>query len=132
MVDLGFTSQLIWQNIPNDNGWEDTWETFFTKAMRVMMKKELLSHGTDDEEFESLKKKGLSKVIPRLIHPLESGGRKLTPCLVHSDLWPGNCMPDAATGEVMLFDSCAFWGHNEADLGSWRQPRYRMGKPFFS
>ncbi|KIW85636.1 hypothetical protein Z517_01028 [Fonsecaea pedrosoi CBS 271.37] len=22
------------------------------------------------------------------------------------------------------------WGHHEADLGSWRAPRYRMGRPF--
>ena len=41
-------------------------------------------------------------------------------------------MPDSVTGEVMIFDSCAFWGHFEADLGSWRAPRYTMGAPFFT
>ena len=127
---FGFDVPTHLANIPSDNGWEDTWEKFFTKAMKRMLQLEELSHGKDDEEFEELKEKLLTKVIPRLLRPLESGGRKVTPCLVHSDLWPGNCMPDADTDEIMIFDSCAYWGHNESDLGSWRAPRYRMGKPF--
>ncbi len=40
-------------------------------------------------------------------------------------------MLDSDTGEVIIFDSRAFWGHNEVDLGSWRAPRYKMGRPFF-
>ena len=39
-------------------------------------------------------------------------------------------MPDADTGEIMIFDSRAYWGHNESDLGSWRAPWYRLGRPF--
>jgi len=39
-------------------------------------------------------------------------------------------MPDAETNDIIIFDSCAFWGHNEADLGSWRATRYKMGKPY--
>ena len=90
---------------------------------------EELSHGTDDEEFEELKKELFVNVIPRLLRPLDSEGRKVTPCLVHSDLWPGNCMPDADTDELRIFDSCAYRGHNEADLEGWRASRYRMRKP---
>ncbi|KAK4694508.1 hypothetical protein P7C71_g3089, partial [Lecanoromycetidae sp. Uapishka_2] len=127
---FGFDVPTHLANIPCDNDWEETWERFFTKAMKRMLALEELSHGKDDEQFEELKEKLLTKVIPRLLRPLESGGRKLTPCLVHSDLWPGNFMPDAATGEIMIFDSCAYWGHNESDLGSWRAPRYRMREPF--
>lgn len=40
-------------------------------------------------------------------------------------------MLDFETNQVILFDSCAFWGHNEADLGTWRSSRYTMGRPFF-
>lgn len=29
-----------------------------------------------------------------------------------------------------MSDSCAFWGHNEADLGTWRAPRYKFRRPF--
>ena len=119
---FGFDVPTHLANSPNDNGWETTWEAFFAKAMRRMLEYEELSHGKDDQEFEELKGKMFTNIIPRLLRPLESGGRKVTPCLIHSDLWPGNCMPDADTDEIMIFDSCAYWGHNESDLGSWRAP----------
>ena len=128
--NFGFDVPTHLANIPIDNDWEETWEKFFTKAMKRMLELEELSYGRADEEFEELKRKLLTRVIPRLLRPLESGGRKVIPCLIHSDLWPGNCMPDADTDEIMIFDSCTYWGHNESDLGSWRAPRYRMGKPF--
>lgn len=127
---FGFDVPTHLANITVENGWEKTWEIFFSKAMHSMFEIEALSQGKDDTEFEDLKQKLFTKIIPRLLRPLESGGRKVTPCLVHSDLWPGNCMPDADTDNIMIFDSCAYWGHNESDLGSWRAPRYRMGKPF--
>jgi protein-ribulosamine 3-kinase len=39
-------------------------------------------------------------------------------------------MLDAHSGDRIMFDSCAFWGHNKAELGPWRAPRYRLGKPY--
>ena len=123
----GFHVPTHLANLPNDNTWQDTWTVWFTQAMKQMFALEEASHGQDDE-LDLLKEALYSKVIPRLLLPLESGGRTIKPCLIHSDLWPGNCKPDAHTGEVMIFDSCAFWGHNEADLGSWRAPRYKMGR----
>lgn len=89
-----------------------------------------MSHGKDDR-LEFLEDSLYTKVIPRLLRPLETNGRSIKPCLVHSDVWPGNMMLDAKTNRVALFDSCAFWGHNEADLGTWRAPRYKMGRPYF-
>lgn len=80
--------------------------------------------------MDILKKGLLDKAIPRLLRPLETEGRSIQPCLVHSDLWTGNVMPDAETNEIIIFDSCAFWGHNEADLGSWREKNYKMGEPY--
>jgi protein-ribulosamine 3-kinase len=127
---FGFHVPTHLANIPNKPGWKDTWEETYAEALKTMMEFEALSQGTDDDEFEELKKQTLSVVVPRLLRPLETGGRKVTPCLIHTDLWPGNCMPDADTDNIIFFDSCAMWGHNEADLGSWRAPRYRMGKPF--
>ena len=32
-------------------------------------------------------------------------------------------MLDSDTYEVIIFDSCAYWGHDEADLGTWRAAR---------
>ena len=127
----GFHVPTHLANIPNDNTWQKSWELFFTQLMVCMFQVEQKAHA-HDEELESLKQVMLEKVVPRLLRPLETGGRSIKPCLVHSDLWPGNCMPDADTGEIMLFDSCAFWGHNESDLGSWRAPRYRLGELYMS
>ncbi|KAL2065379.1 hypothetical protein VTL71DRAFT_3049 [Oculimacula yallundae] len=125
----GFAVPTHLANIPNDNTWQDTWETFFTQAMKTIYAFEKDAHGTD-KELDSLFDALCNKVIPRLLRPLESGGRSIEPCLVHSDLWPGNCMIDADSRDIVIFDSCAFWGHNEADLGPWRAPRYRLGEPY--
>ena len=64
---FGFDVPTHLANIPIDNDWEETWETFFTKAMKRMLELEELSHGKDDKEFEDLKEKLLTKVIPRLL-----------------------------------------------------------------
>ncbi|KAH8597393.1 Fructosamine kinase-domain-containing protein [Bisporella sp. PMI_857] len=126
---FGFAVPTHLANIPNNNTWQDTWEKWFTQAMQSMYEFEKKTHGVD-EELDRLFDALCNKVIPRLLRPLETGGRSIEPCLIHSDLWPGNCMLDADTGEIILFDSCAFWGHNEADLGPWRAPRYRLGRPY--
>jgi len=118
-------------HVPNDNTWEESWEVWYTIAMQTMYDLEKSKFGVDEELeiiFEALR----SKVIPRLLRPLETGGRSIKPCLLHSDLWPGNCMLEKDTGKIIIFDSCAFWGHNECDLGSWRAPRHNMGEEFFT
>ena len=125
----GFDIPTYLGNIPNDNTWQDSWEAWFTQAMQQMFLIEENAHGKDDE-LNTLKEAIFEKVIPRLLRPLETGGRSIKPCLIHSDLWPGNVKPDAQTNEICIFDSCAFWGHNEVELGSWRAPRYKMGDPF--
>jgi len=125
----GFAVPTHLANIPNDNTWQSSWEIWYTKAMEKMFEFENATHGAD-EELQGLFDELRAKVIPRLLRPLETGGRSIQPCLIHSDLWPGNCMPDADTGELMIFDSCGYWGHNESDLGSWRAARYRLGRPF--
>ena len=127
----GFDVPTHLANIPNDNTWQDSWEVWFAQAMRKMLHIEEEAHGKDDE-LEPLKRGLFDKVIPRLLRPLETNGRSIEPCLLHSDLWPGNAMPDGNTDKIMIFDSCAFWGHNEADLGSWRASRYKMGTIFFN
>lgn len=72
-----------------------------------MLEEEERSHGPD-EELKILTAAMFEKVIPRLLRPLETGGRQIKPCLVHSDLWPGNVKPNAITDEPIIFDSCAF------------------------
>jgi protein-ribulosamine 3-kinase len=118
--------------IPNNNSWQTSWETWFANAMIRIFDEDERSHGGDDtqEELEVLKKSLFEKVIPRLLRPLETNGRSVVASLIHSDLWLGNIMADANTDEIVIFDSCAYWGHDESDLGVWRAPRYRLGLPF--
>ena len=142
----GFHVATHLANVPNDNSWCVSWEDWFTKAMKRMIKAEEESHG-QDEGLDKLTTALFEQVIPRLLRPLETGGRDIQPCLIHSDLWPGNIKQDAETDELMIFDSCCYWGHNEcttifhydcsattdrlvADLGSWRASRYRLGRPY--
>ncbi|KAL8673456.1 MAG: hypothetical protein Q9168_002123 [Polycauliona sp. 1 TL-2023] len=144
----GFPVTTYLANIGNDNSWCDSWEEWYARALKRILEEEEKSHGPD-EELAILTTAMFEKVIPRLLRPLETGGRRIQPCLIHSDLWPGNVKPDAVTDEPMFFDSCAFWGHNEgvfaperfrnspfetdqstADLGPWRAPRYRLGRSY--
>lgn len=53
--------------------------------MVTTMERELRVQGPHDE-LEQLSKQIVEKVIPCLLRPMESGGRKLKPSLVHGDL----------------------------------------------
>ena len=57
--------------------------------------------------------------MPRLLRPLENKkyGRSVKPVLLHGDLWIGNASWEEKgikeEGNCVLFDSSAFYGHNE-------------------
>ncbi|KAL8643616.1 MAG: hypothetical protein Q9226_008240 [Calogaya cf. arnoldii] len=125
----GFPVTAHLANIGNDNSWSDSWEEWYARALKRMLEEEEKSHGPD-ETLARVTVAMFEKVIPRLLRPLETGGRQIQPCLIHSDLWPGNAKPDAVSKEPIIFDSCAFGGHNEAELGPWRAPRYRLGRSY--
>lgn len=126
---FGFAVPTYLANFPNDNTWQDSWEKWYIQAMQAIFKYQKQVQG-EDEELESLFKDLCEKVIPRLLRPLETKGRSIKPCLIHSNLWPSNCMLDTDTREIMIFNSCVYWGHSEADLGLWRAPRYRLGRSY--
>jgi hypothetical protein len=42
--------------------------------------------GGADTEFNSVAEEFFEKVVPRLLRPLQSGGRSIKPTLVHGDL----------------------------------------------
>ena len=48
-----------------------------------------------DVELKVLLGQMISKIIPRLLRPLETGGRQINPRLVHGDLCSGNVSTDA-------------------------------------
>ncbi|KAK1675225.1 Fructosamine kinase-domain-containing protein [Colletotrichum godetiae] len=125
---FGFHVTTHLANVPVNNSWDPSWESFWKQQMKGLFDQEDHVHGTDDE-LTTLKTVFLHKVIPRYPGPLEKEGRSVTPCLIHSDLWPGNIKPKKFSDGLCIFDACAYWGHNEADLGICRNPRYKLGQP---
>ena len=126
---FGFHCTTYQGLLPQDNTWTDTWEEFYINGMKHMLQLEEESQGPSDE-LKQLSEAMYQKVIPRLLRPLETGGRKIEPCLVHGDLWYGNATTDLESGEPLIFDACCFYAHNEYELGTWRPERYKIGKPY--
>jgi protein-ribulosamine 3-kinase len=112
---FGFHITTYSGNLPQMNEWEESWETYFTKSMRLALKLELDAKGPDPE-FDVLVPALFDKVVPRLLRPLESEGRSVKPSLVHGDLWFANSGIDVDTGESLVFDACCFYAHNECKL----------------
>lgn len=109
---FGFHVNTHLANVPVDNTWNTSWEKFWAQQMRSLFDQDDRISGPE-EELTQLKTAFLEKVIPKYLRPLESNGRSIKPCLIHSDLWPGNIKPKTSSGELCMFDSCAYWGHNE-------------------
>jgi protein-ribulosamine 3-kinase len=125
----GFPCTTFQGNLPQDNTWTATWEEFYVNGMRRMLQLEEESQGRS-QELQELCGKMYEMVIPRLLRPLETGGREIEPCLVHGDLWYGNASTDLATSEPLVFDACCFYAHNEYETGTWRPTRYKLGRPY--
>lgn len=115
------------------NRWDADWSRYFTTLITAFYDADVAANGTEpdyESAFNTLKK----HVIPRLLKPLQEGGRVLQPCLVHGDLWHGNIglRGDAGTegdredpvpdGQqpVVVYDASMFYGHNEYEVGTWR------------
>ncbi|OAX36294.1 Ketosamine-3-kinase [Rhizopogon vinicolor AM-OR11-026] len=92
-----------------ENGWHQTWEECYSAMIGS-----LLTMLRDKGRFSEVCTKGeevKSKVIPYLLRPL-----KISPALLHGDLWSGNIGIDESTGQPVIFDPSSYYGHNEADL----------------
>ncbi|KAK3935809.1 hypothetical protein QBC46DRAFT_461873 [Diplogelasinospora grovesii] len=85
-----------------------------------------------DEELTRLREGIMTKVIPRLLRPLETEGRTLTARLVHGDLWDGNASVDVNTGRPVIFDPTTLYAHNEYEMAPWWLPRHKMTGAYIS
>lgn len=101
--------------LPQYTEWEESWEVFFAKSLRVALDLEIAAKGYDTE-FETLVPAIFGRVIPRLLRPLESEGRSVKPALVHGDLWYGNSGTDKGTEGCLVFDACCFYAHHECEF----------------
>ncbi|KAK1764023.1 hypothetical protein QBC33DRAFT_548568 [Phialemonium atrogriseum] len=109
--------------------WTDNWEEFWTREFQSGLKYVQKMLG-DDPELVEVAEQFICTVVPRLLRPLQAGGRNIKPSLCHGDLWDGNIQIDAETQQPVLFDPCPFYGHNEMDLQCMRSDRYAIGLDF--
>ena len=109
---FGFDRTTYFGNIPQENTWCDTWEKFFSRAFKHHLDLEEQVQGYD-KEMRDLGIAMIDKVIPRLLRPLETGGRFIQPCIIHGDLRFDSVHMDANTDEPLLSGGSSFWGHNE-------------------
>ncbi|KAK4154702.1 hypothetical protein C8A00DRAFT_42578 [Chaetomidium leptoderma] len=109
--------------------WTDNWEEFWSREFRSGLKYAQSMRG-QDPELQQIADQFIDKVVPRLLRPLQTGGRNIKPSLCHGDLWVGNIQVDPDTEEPIVFDPCPFYGHHEMDLQCMRSPRYAVGLDF--
>ena len=95
---------------PHD--WTSSWERCFTNIIQRCFDWEQELHGSV-QEMQALFTAVKVKVIPRLLRPLETGGREVQPCLVHGDLWDGNTSTDLHTNKPIIFDASSLYAHHE-------------------
>jgi len=89
--------------------WEESWSVLYQKQLGHMVKLDLEKNGYWPE-FKVVCDITLSKVVPRLLEPLQSEGRSIKPCLIQGDLWDENTATDMNTGEPFVFDACSMYG----------------------
>ena len=100
--------------VPQFAEWTDTWEEFFSRSFGRLIENEEKAQGPN-VEMQELVEAIFHTVIPRLLRPLETGGRSIRPCLVHGDTWDGNVATDLDTNNPIIFDSTCIYAHNECE-----------------
>ncbi|KAJ8127191.1 hypothetical protein O1611_g6447 [Lasiodiplodia mahajangana] len=126
---FGFDVTTFHGNIPIEHGWSDTWEEYFARTTRVLFEREQEAQGPN-ERIRELMVPYFAKVVPRLLRPLQTGGRSIQPSLIHGDLWDGNASTDKDTNLPIIFDAASFYAHNEYELGVWRQDWNKIGEDY--
>lgn len=102
--------------------WDDSWLSYFTKLIRLAYQHDVAVNG-HWQELDKLMEIVLTKLIPRLLGPLEGN---IQPCLIHGDLWEENIGTDINTNELYIFDAAAYYAHNEKEIGIWRCDHHQM------
>jgi protein-ribulosamine 3-kinase len=118
---FGFEYETYPGPLANFTGRREGWEAFFSWHLRRALREERLARdgehdeGGTDEQLDDLGPYLFGAVIPRLLKPLESKGRTVTPALVHGDLWAGSVAREEKTGESVVLDA-ACWCPSQSRL----------------
>ncbi|KAL6879565.1 fructosamine kinase [Trichoderma longibrachiatum] len=115
---FGFPVPTCCGDTEQDNSWKSSWAEFYAdNRLRFIMRRIVENHGSDDEAADVLEKVA-DKVVPRLIG---DDRMKITPVVVHGDLWSGNHSSGQIAGkggrEEVVFDPACVYGHSEYELG---------------
>jgi protein-ribulosamine 3-kinase len=128
---FGFHVPTCHGRFPQYVDWDSNWASFFTKLLADALRLDLQTNGPWPE-FERVSERILTRVIPRLLGVLQEDGRDIKPCLIHGDLWEGNIGTAYDNNEVYIFDSGAYYAHNEMEIGMWRCVRHRINAKIFT
>ncbi|KAI5849863.1 Fructosamine kinase-domain-containing protein [Tricharina praecox] len=123
---FGFPVATFFGEVLNEKMACESWEECFTACLRHMLALDEEINGVDDT-LVALREELIARVVPRLLRPLESGGRRIKPALIHGDLCAANAgAADSADGvgsNAMVWRPAALFAHNEFELGHWRAVR---------
>ncbi|KAI0020408.1 Fructosamine/Ketosamine-3-kinase [Xylariomycetidae sp. FL0641] len=128
---FGFHVTTFDGKLPLHTTWESNWTTFFQRLLRGVWELDRQLNGAW-AELDAAMDTVLAKVVPRLLDPLTADGRTLKPCLIHGDLWESNIGTDADTGDVYIYDACAYYAHHEKEIAMWRVAHHRMQDPRYT
>lgn len=108
-------------------GWDTSWTSFFSTLLAEAYRQDVAANGVWPA-LDTAYRQVQSDLIPRLLGVLEQEGRRVTPTLIHGDLWEGNVGTDAVTGEPWIFDCAVFYSHHEMEMGIWRAARHAFSR----
>ncbi|KAK3985470.1 Fructosamine kinase-domain-containing protein [Cladorrhinum sp. PSN332] len=116
---FGFHLQPLRGNVPLETTWNPSWSDFFSQLFGTTMVLEEKINGKW-KNMRELVEMTIAHVVPKVLGPLESGGRSVKPSLIHGDLWIGNIGTDCKTGEIYIFDASSYYAHHEMEIAIWR------------
>lgn len=117
---FGFPVTTCCGDTPQDNSFKESWAEFYSEnRLRFILGRCEASQGPDPT-LRNLIQATINTVVPKLIGDDHlNKGEKITPVLVHGDLWCGNAGRARIAGrpvEDVIFDPSAFYAHSEYEL----------------
>ena len=116
---FGFHTTTCQGRIPQKVDWESNWTVFFTNLLQHVITLDFQYNEAWDA-LDTVEKRFIAKVIPRLLDALVQDGRKIKPCLIHGDLWEGNSGFAFDSKKTYIFDAGGYYAHNEMEVANWR------------
>ncbi|KZV81091.1 Ketosamine-3-kinase [Exidia glandulosa HHB12029] len=108
---FGFPATTCCGSTPQPNEpYTTSWAQFFAQNRLAFILKQNEAANGSDPGLRTLVERTIEHVVPSLLGKLDG---KITPVVVHGDLWSGN----ASVGSGQAFDPSACYAHSEYELG---------------